>query len=147
MKWVGLAVCVLIVVAWGLSLRWQVSYGGDGWELGLIGGNFTTYVCSAFSGDGWEFGPRLIAFGDVVRSGFNWPSRYSYKGGEISYTGVLVPLWMPLLAVAIPTAILFWRDRRRIPPGHCQQCGYDLTGNVSGRCPECGEFCERGSKA
>jgi predicted Zn-ribbon and HTH transcriptional regulator len=21
----------------------------------------------------------------------------------------------------------------------CQKCGYDLTGNVSGRCPECGE--------
>ncbi len=28
--------------------------------------------------------------------------------------------------------------RRRIPPGHCQKCGYNLTGNVSGRCPECG---------
>ena len=26
-----------------------------------------------------------------------------------------------------------------IPPGHCQDCGYDLTGNVSGRCPECGK--------
>lgn len=24
------------------------------------------------------------------------------------------------------------------PPGHCQSCGYDLTGNVSGVCPECG---------
>ncbi len=23
-------------------------------------------------------------------------------------------------------------------PGHCGQCGYDLTGNVSGICPECG---------
>ena len=26
----------------------------------------------------------------------------------------------------------------RIAPGHCRACGYDLTGNVSGRCPECG---------
>ncbi len=24
------------------------------------------------------------------------------------------------------------------PPGSCQKCGYDLTGNVSGVCPECG---------
>lgn len=23
-------------------------------------------------------------------------------------------------------------------PGQCQQCGYDLTGNLSGVCPECG---------
>lgn len=24
------------------------------------------------------------------------------------------------------------------PPGHCKQCGYNLTGNVSGNCSECG---------
>ncbi len=24
------------------------------------------------------------------------------------------------------------------PPGHCKNCGYNLTGNVSGICPECG---------
>jgi hypothetical protein len=24
------------------------------------------------------------------------------------------------------------------PLGHCTECGYDLTGNVSGTCPECG---------
>jgi hypothetical protein len=28
---------------------------------------------------------------------------------------------------------------RQYPPGFCQKCGYNLTGNVSGRCPECGE--------
>ena len=31
------------------------------------------------------------------------------------------------------------RERRPFyPPGHCQNCEYDLTGNVSGVCPECG---------
>jgi hypothetical protein len=31
-------------------------------------------------------------------------------------------------------------DKRmgRYPIGHCQTCGYNLTGNVSGACPECG---------
>jgi hypothetical protein len=30
--------------------------------------------------------------------------------------------------------------RRPTPrPGHCQTCSYDLTGNTSGVCPECGE--------
>ncbi|HPM24999.1 MAG TPA: hypothetical protein PLP66_13915 [Phycisphaerae bacterium] len=24
------------------------------------------------------------------------------------------------------------------PHGHCPKCGYDLTGNTSGVCPECG---------
>jgi hypothetical protein len=51
---------------------------------------------------------------------------------------VVMPLWMLLVVVAVPTAVLWWRDRRRIPAGHCRQCGYNLTGNVSGRCPECG---------
>lgn len=32
---------------------------------------------------------------------------------------------------------------RRLSPNLCRQCGYDLTGNVSGRCPECGTMIPR----
>lgn len=39
-------------------------------------------------------------------------------------------------AVTAPWCIIQWWRRPR--PGCCQGCGYDLTGNVSGRCPECG---------
>jgi hypothetical protein len=39
-------------------------------------------------------------------------------------------------AVAAPWRFVQWWRRPR--PGCCQGCGYDLTGNVSGRCPECG---------
>ena len=49
----------------------------------------------------------------------------------------VVPLWLILAAVSAPTAFLWYRDRRQ-PKGHCPSCGYDLTGNVSGVCPECG---------
>ena len=51
-----------------------------------------------------------------------------------------VPLLIALLpiAIAIPTAWLWLRDSR-YPPGHCQKCGYDLTGNVTGVCSECEE--------
>lgn len=31
------------------------------------------------------------------------------------------------------------RLRERLRNGHCVSCGYDLTGNISGVCPECGE--------
>jgi hypothetical protein len=51
---------------------------------------------------------------------------------------VTIPLWLLFVLVLLPTAFLWYRDRR-IPPGHCRKCGYDLTGNVSGTCPECGE--------
>ena len=30
------------------------------------------------------------------------------------------------------------RARKRIPVGLCMACGYDLTANKSGTCPECG---------
>ena len=59
---------------------------------------------------------------------------------ETSCESSNVPLLIPLLpiAIAIPTAWLWWRDSRH-PPGHCQRCGYDLTGNVTGVCSECAE--------
>jgi len=38
-------------------------------------------------------------------------------------------------AAFIRGPVLRWRRRRR---GLCLKCGYDLTGNVSGVCPECG---------
>ena len=48
-----------------------------------------------------------------------------------------IPLWAVFLVAVIPSSI-GWRRYRRPPPGRCQKCGYDLTGNVTGVCPECG---------
>ena len=53
-------------------------------------------------------------------------------------------MWLPLVLVAVPTAFLWYRDSHRFPPGHSQTCGYNLTGNVSGRCPECGTLVKPG---
>jgi predicted Zn-ribbon and HTH transcriptional regulator len=58
------------------------------------------------------------------------------KGTQIRY--VTIPLWMPLLALLLFAALLVYRDRTRRFPGFCHKCGYNLTGNASGRCPECG---------
>ncbi|MGD8450305.1 MAG: hypothetical protein PVJ57_00675 [Phycisphaerae bacterium] len=49
-----------------------------------------------------------------------------------------VPLWPIVLAMGAATGLLAFCARRRHPTGRCRACGYDLTGNVSGRCPECG---------
>lgn len=55
-------------------------------------------------------------------------------------TLILAPLWGALVVFGVPyLAIIWWPHRRPPLPGHCQKCGYDLTGNISGRCPECGE--------
>ena len=57
-------------------------------------------------------------------------------GGTCWYVGV--PMWILLGIVAGTTAFLWHRDRLAFPRGHCATCGYNLTGNVSGVCPECG---------
>ncbi|MEE8169607.1 MAG: hypothetical protein V3T70_03585 [Phycisphaerae bacterium] len=51
---------------------------------------------------------------------------------------LVIPMWCALLPVSALTAWFFRRDRRRFAEGSCQRCGYDLTGNVYGVCPECG---------
>ena len=47
------------------------------------------------------------------------------------------PIYALFAAVAIPTLLVwrFWPNP--VKPGHCR-CGYDLHGNTSGVCPECG---------
>lgn len=57
------------------------------------------------------------------------------------------PIWLlPALFAPFPTFALIrgpvrrWRRRRR---GLCVGCGYNLTGNVSGVCPECGTKIEK----
>ena len=53
----------------------------------------------------------------------------------------LNPYWfLALLAVLAPIiGFITWRWRRKLAMvGKCSNCGYDLTANETGRCPECG---------
>jgi hypothetical protein len=62
-----------------------------------------------------------------------------------SKIGVTRRMTVPLPVVTGALGFLglpYWFRRRPIPPGHCRSCGYDLTGNVSGRCSECGREIE-----
>jgi hypothetical protein len=65
------------------------------------------------------------------------PKHIQAGGAVMPVTRYILPLWIPFILVAVPT-VLLWRRDRRIPPGHCRKCRYDLTGNTSGICPECG---------
>lgn len=63
-------------------------------------------------------------------------------GGTLITTDVRFLVWPPAIAFAIYPVLAFirgplrrYRRRRR---GLCVRCGYNLTGNVSGICPECG---------
>jgi len=45
---------------------------------------------------------------------------------------------IPMFGLAVLGACALLERRHRPKVGHCAECGYDLTGNISGRCPECG---------
>ena len=62
-------------------------------------------------------------------------SKTVFVGGTV--TNFSLPLWLPFAATIFPTTVLWYRDRRAVKPGHCLRCGYNLTGNESGICPEC----------
>jgi hypothetical protein len=56
---------------------------------------------------------------------------------------ICIPLWLPLVCVLIYPSYAFirgpYRGYHRRRKGLCLKCGYNLTGNVTGVCPECGE--------
>lgn len=49
------------------------------------------------------------------------------------------PLWIPPFVCTIFVVLATLRIRKEMG-GHCRRCRYCLTGNVSGRCPECGSL-------
>jgi len=59
---------------------------------------------------------------------------------NLSITELQIADWIVVLVLAVlPTIWLFkWRRKWKLGPSACADCGYDLTGNETGRCPECG---------
>lgn len=67
--------------------------------------------------------------------GFHW-RKTTYNAGDY-WSRISFPLWFPVIVFRMyPTIILIRRLRRR--RGHCLKCDYNLGGNLSGVCPECG---------
>ena len=133
MKWSGLVSCILLVVAWAASVFWPFGYFGP--NVAWVTGNGVILVNLPSNDSRLNFLERWLSFGPddwlgFKRLGFKRPRIYGMKH-------FIIPYWCILLSIAIPTYLL-WRRARTKPVGHCQQCGYNLTGNESGTCPECG---------
>jgi len=56
--------------------------------------------------------------------------------GRIGFHIIVIPHWLTNL-ITWSLFFILWRKSRKHPKGHCQGCGYDLTGNTTGVCPEC----------
>jgi hypothetical protein len=121
-------------------------------DLIIAGGHFYSKPLTGRERDWYEFYQQDAntwkAMGFVYRDDFR---RYPVGPGNYyhyyHYRGLVVPYWAALLAAAaLPAAWVVRagrRRRRRRRPGLCPHCGYDLTGNTSGVCPECGTAAAR----
>lgn len=129
-----LAVVTICLMAWGFAVEckcfgnWCISceYGG------LVVTQFPNTSPFSFS------------------AGLNreaiWQSTIGWESYAISpnlmrragpYSDTSIPLWLLLLGATITANWARWRSKRWSTQNHCP-CGYDLTGNQSGVCPECG---------
>lgn len=74
-----------------------------------------------------------ITFGDLlISTGHGNNSSFQLLAGKSLF------IVGPVLALAILTLARIISKKSEFPVGHCRTCGYNLTGNVSGICPECG---------
>ena len=153
LKWTGLVICVLLLLVAGASIRWSLAWVRQAGDLGAGASGGVAWL-------GWRETklPQKNTLANWSRPGLSVPVtnrafRFDFSfslrswltwrvfpkiGTVFGVRYVPAPLIVPFLVIGLPTAFLWYRDRRRIPPGHCQHCGYNLTGNVSGVCPECG---------
>jgi uncharacterized membrane protein (DUF485 family) len=94
----------------------------------VIGGTLLVYHLFPANVRMGPFSDRPIGTIDVFHSILDWWGIAMFFG---------TPLWV------FVWAYLYVRFANRLfakyRPGYCGQCGYDLKGNTSGTCPECGE--------
>lgn len=138
----------LLVAAWIISAFSNTRLVGSRAQIDLGGGvlGLTTFqgsqadrdamIQQVHQGAGFSFTAWI-----TPEFGFVWPCAVDSRVPQIPnpptwFSIVVIPLWIPVILMALPTAWL-WLRRRGTNDG-CANCGYDLTGNVSGTCPECG---------
>lgn len=145
-----LVVDVCIIVLWLASLFWTEYMDGplsyhSPYNVHLqylhnvqcIGGRF---VVEYFDFTSYSFERPKGRFD--VRYPISWIGRIGFVSPTVNRDDgrllVDIPLW---IVACVLTLGAIATGRVPVPEaesGHCAVCGYDLTGNLSGRCPECG---------
>ena len=131
---------------------WDVSivFGERVGVLGGGGGVVTLMYLpeSTFFKNGWHAGVRDYLPGlhwRLIRDSFGLvgPRLYSTTfSGKVVLRSLELPFWLPTLILAGFYFLLRWQRKNRIDDTpRCAQCQYDLSGNESGVCPECGLAC------
>jgi hypothetical protein len=141
-KWGGLFFNAALAIVFGASAIQSIGCSVDlstkTYELGVTHRDRDFWIIvearsapgvfiDSWTADEWPRFPRWSSF---------------VSGSQTVCRRLYVPAWMPLLALAAPTAYVWYLDLRHRPrPGHCPACNYNLTSNTSGICPDRGTPC------
>lgn len=134
--WPSAGLILLILVTWIASAKqplWSKSM--ENCHINIANGSVTLRHIQGVNSTVHVFGSESASFGLALP----FLSRHQSANGKIQRTTVYMPLWLPLIFALFPPVLFWWKSNRKpIPSGHCLKCGYNLTGNKSGICSECG---------
>jgi hypothetical protein len=131
-----------------------------GWEVGCWGGCLFVHGMWRRDEDPAALPKSLVdaRYGGAELFVADWPRRTiaDVSAWTVATVGphrevqVALPLWaLAVVLGLIPVvSLLRWRVRSRVQQwrtirGRCLSCGYNLTGNTTGICPECGTTIDR----
>jgi hypothetical protein len=139
---------VEVDVLWPNRAPWRFAWHEIKWALPVHALALLTITVASFS-----YRPRSIEVALLLGLLLTIAQAAAYVAAEYVPDPLVFTwwLWKSIVIAATATAPLgliwalaarwltapYWRARYR-RQGSCADCGYDLRGNLSGRCPECG---------
>lgn len=131
---IGITVCLALLLAMLLSVLIPVGCTYD--DTGFVFANGSIFVMELAGS------PRSEGFGnDPLWLGIRfWQATMQGGVPSLRASGYLTIPWVLSVLILGGVLRILWRDPRTRDGLSflCRQCGYNLTGNVSGVCPECG---------
>jgi len=127
-----LAPSALVFLAWVVTAHWhfQCAFG----DIELEAGHGILLI---YSEPGANRDPD-VRLRRCEHWHLSWAMPSTYRKNWSASITYIIPFWLIQATLLIPIFILTRSRFKSRRPGHCQTCGYDLTGNTSGVCPECG---------
>jgi hypothetical protein len=136
-KWAATLLCLTVIALSCLSRSREFGYhrAGSGFCIAggvLIVGQVYVDRHPQYSMPGWFYRP-YNGQPLVEASMGGW-----FRDGLWLTFPLLLYAWPPGLGAAVLWYGCWWLKKRRYGDGACAHCGYNLTGNVTGCCSECG---------
>lgn len=151
-QWTSAIATFVLLAAWLLSGVWSVTFSdGRCYHVDIWAGIISIQTIPEQVAGFWADAPAVGVYQSDEPFQLQWTLPHTADCAQSTigaWWEVNFPLWIIFLVASSPLIQAFYRRfHRRSAPGTCVRCRYDLTGNVSGRCPECGTPTNCGDQA